>query len=395
MRRGWLLLVVAACCAAAGAASPRASAALIVPAYNSLPGAHAKIYLDFVGDNTPTWGTYSPGVTPAYDTDGNPTDFSAQELENIRQIWMGVVEKYSPFNINVTTVDPGNLNNLETSKIVIGGSGTWAPAGVGGIAIQGSFANAGFVNQAYVFPGHLANGTPKYVAEAAAHEAGHGFGLNHQSQYDANGNLVAEYNPGDADRAPIMGVSYYSRRGLWWKGPSINGASLIQDDLKILSSSGGSLTNNFGYRPDDHGSTLATADPLSLAPDYSLSGYGIIEKNTDADYFSFTTPGGTAHLIADVAPFNPMLDLSMSLFDAGGNLVASEAKPSLGESITAALAPGSYTLGIFSAGGYGDLGQYWLSGSVVPEPGSAAVLLAVALPILARRRARSRSRTGC
>src|SRR3712207_6232654 len=39
------------------------------PALNSKPGAHAKLYLDFNGDTTSTWGSYRPGTTPAFDTD--------------------------------------------------------------------------------------------------------------------------------------------------------------------------------------------------------------------------------------------------------------------------------------------------------------------------------------
>src|SRR5205809_6415700 len=42
-----------------------------VPALSSRPPASAKIYLDFTGDTTNTWGSYRPGATPAYDTDGD------------------------------------------------------------------------------------------------------------------------------------------------------------------------------------------------------------------------------------------------------------------------------------------------------------------------------------
>src|SRR5690242_16569732 len=42
---------------------------LSIPAYSSLPGAHAKIFLDFAGEQNYDWAGYSPGVTPAYDVD--------------------------------------------------------------------------------------------------------------------------------------------------------------------------------------------------------------------------------------------------------------------------------------------------------------------------------------
>jgi hypothetical protein len=374
----------------AGWAAPVVRASLIVPAYNS-SNFSAKIYLDFYGDTTADWGTYHPGTTPAYSTDADTNNFSQEELDNIYKIWQGVSEKYSPFRINVTTVDPHTESGA--TRIVIGGSGSWAPAGSGGIAIEGSWANTGsnFPNLAFVFPGHLDNGNPKYVAEASAHEAGHGFGLNHQSLYD-NGNLVAEYNPGDANRAPIMGVSYYSARGQWWLGPTPDSVGIFQDDLKVISSKGGSLTNGFGYRVDDHPSLPTDAgDPLTIAPDFSISAKGIIELSTDADFFSFTAGiSGEANIRADVAPFAAMLDLSLGLYDSDGNLLVSSATASLAESVDYLVSAGqTYKLGVSSAGNYGDIGQYSISG-FIPEPGSASALLLLASPLLRGKTGRRR-----
>src|SRR5262249_27400563 len=47
-----------------------------VPALNSLPGAPASLYLDFVGDVIPQWLQYKDITIPAYDQDGDPTTFS-------------------------------------------------------------------------------------------------------------------------------------------------------------------------------------------------------------------------------------------------------------------------------------------------------------------------------
>jgi hypothetical protein len=198
---------------------------------------------------------------------------------------------------------------------------------------------------------------------------------------------VKEYNPGDALLAPIMGVSYHSERGVWWRGTSSDAATIIQDDLSDLSRFG-TQRPNFGYRTDDHASTFAAADPLSLDADFDLSGYGIIEQMTDADYFSFTTSGGHANIVADVAPFGAMLDLSLSLYDAGGNLLATSATASLGERIGYALDSGTYVIGITGAGNYGDIGQYFISGSAVPEPASAAAVIVLFTPLFCRRRGR-------
>jgi hypothetical protein len=372
-RLPWLVVFLLA------ATVPRAHGALVVPGYESRPDAYVILYLDFDGDYTPTYGSYHPNTTPAYSIDADVDNFSDAELENIHKIWMGVAEKYSPFDINVSTVNPGYDDN-GVSRVVIGGNGAWAPPDSGGIAIEGSFQifSSLFPNLAFVFPGHLDNGNPRYVAEASAHEAAHGFALAHQSLW-VNNNLVAKYNPGDANRAPIMGKSYFATRGQWWLGPSED--MTTQDDLRLL-------VRNFSYRIDDHpGSplgSLGAADALLLGADQSISGFGVIEKSTDADFFSFVTAGGPAIINADVAPFAPMLDLSLGLYDAAGNPLVSAATASLGESISAFLAPGTYKLGVFGAGGYGDLGQYFISG-FVPEPGSAIAVAGMLIVCLTRR----------
>ena len=122
---GFGLVAGAVLTAAAGA-----QASLIVPAYHSLPGAHAKLYVDFDGT---TWAGKTPGTVPAYDVDGDPANFSTGELANIQQIAHRVAEKYSPFNIDVTTVNPGNENNLETAHLVVGGNVAWYGAPAGGV----------------------------------------------------------------------------------------------------------------------------------------------------------------------------------------------------------------------------------------------------------------------
>ena len=198
-----------------GTLSPLSS----VPQLNSDPRRTAQLYLDFIGDPASTWGSDNVPTTPAYDTDGNPTTFSSSELQNIQEIWSRVAEKYSPFNINVTTVNPGSLVHGVDLKVVIGGDGAWTGGTYGGLSYVDSFTDTDLPNWDYVFSKNVAAGDPHDVAEAAAHEAGHAFGLNHQSVYSGT-TLTTEYNPGNANAAPIMGVSYNSTRGLWWNGPT-------------------------------------------------------------------------------------------------------------------------------------------------------------------------------
>jgi hypothetical protein len=307
-----------------------------------------------------------------------------------------VAEKFSPFNLDVTTQDPGSFNDNQAIHVVIGGDGRngqanyWLGQPAGGVAYVGAFSN-NFPNTAFVFPGRLADGDPKHVAEASSHESGHTFGLFHQSLYSPQGALLNEYNPGDAQRAPIMGRSYDAERGLWWNGPSLL-PSTIQRDADII---GG---NVFGLRPDDHGNTRALATPL-VPESNAVHAAGVISDLyfpflTDVDYFSFQTQAGEVSITLDVAPFGPMLDASLFLYDDTGHLLAQSATPSLGEALDLNLPAGSYYLAVSGGGNYGDLGQYSLSGTIVaaPEPACAASLLLAGSTAILRRRPVRRAR---
>jgi hypothetical protein len=350
----------------------------LVPQLSSRPSARVKVFLDFNGAPPTTWGGFQVPTTPAYDLDGDTTTFNQAELDGIREVWSRVSEKYSPFDVNVTTEDPGTYEFNQTVRVVVGGDSTWAGGVYGGYGYVGGFVGA-TSNTAWVFSKNLGKGLPKYVAEAAAHEAGHNFGLQHQSTYDAGGNKTDEYNRGSDASAPIMGFSYYAQRGLWWLGPATSALSK-QDDLQIISA------NAFGYRVDDHGGDRAGATLLSAGNGVYIDAMGgVIEQITDEDYFRLNSPGGLLTVHADVAPLGPMLDLSLRLLDVEGNLLALADTTSLGELISMEVAPGDYFVAVASHGSYGDVGQYTISGAVVPEPGQITVSLVVGAALLGRR----------
>jgi hypothetical protein len=315
---------------------------------HSLPSAPAKLYLDLDGDPPSTFFYQPVPTTPAFDVDGDPTTFSSTELADIQQIWQRLAEKFSPFKLDVTTVDPGNLNDHQTFRLVIGGNGAWAPAGEAGVSQPGGFAMSGSSdNTAYVFPSRLGNDVAA-VGEVAAHEAGHGFGLVHSS--------VA----GTTLRAPIMGTSLGSeQRRTWYNGPTPYGVN--QDDLAVIADTT-TAGNGFGYRVDDVGDTLAAASGMTISA-ASASAWGVISKTSDRDYFSFTTSsGGTVSINGSIAPYGAMLDLKLELRDAANNLLASADTSTLGESLSFGLpSAGTYYIVVASHGSYGDVGQYTLN----------------------------------
>lgn len=334
-----------------------------LPQLNSKPGAAGTIFLDFDGDAAQQWGSYAATTTPAYTQDNDVTTFSAGELTAIQQIWGRVAEAYSPFNVNVTTVDPGSFADGQALKIVIGGSGAWLGAAAGGVAYVGAYTNSA-PNVVWVFPANLAGGNVKYTADGAIHESGHAMGLQHQSQYSGS-TKTAEYRQGDSLVAPYMGVSYYAQRGKWSNGQSALGYNRLQDDMVVIAG------NPFGWRADEHGDTIGTADALTVSGN-SVSATGVLARTTDVDVFSFVTNAGPVSFTVSPAPYGGMIDITATLMDVNGNILVTANTTNLGESLSADLTSGAYRLVVSSKGLYGDVGQYSITGTIVSDPDSVA-----------------------
>lgn len=93
-----------------------------LPILASRPSAPVTVHLDFDGtppfefnDSTDLWASGpAPGNSdpiPAFTIDANANDFTQGELDSIVTVWQHVSEKFSPFDINVTTVPPPNYND--------------------------------------------------------------------------------------------------------------------------------------------------------------------------------------------------------------------------------------------------------------------------------------------
>ena len=346
---------------------------------HSLPGAAKVLFLDFDGFvmSGTAWNA-SSGVStincPPFDADGDPSTFSDSEKTTIQNIWKRVAEDYAPFNVDVTTEDPGDagITRSGSSDSSYGMRVLISPISqyfgyYGGIAYIGAFDDVGnYYKPALVFPENLGPNGEKYVAEAISHEAGHTFGLNHDGTttgteyYSGNGSGVTGW-------APIMGVGYYQNVVQWSKGeyPSANNT---QDDLAIIA-------GYVGYRPDDHGNTLSTATALPVSS--QLSATGLISSLTDVDVFSFQSAAGTINISVNADSPAPNLDVLVELLNSSGAVIASDnPASSLGATLSASVPAGTYYLRIDGAGfgtttvGYSDydsLGQYTISGTV-PQP---------------------------
>jgi hypothetical protein len=352
---------------AAGApltATVQGGSPLSVPPRHSDPNASVKLFLDFDGHFEASWGDRKNVNTPAFDLDYNLASFSSSEQAAIDEIWTRVAEDYAPFKIDVTTVDPGTYAHGRVAVIAIGGDySDWYGENAGGVAYVGGFAtDSSAPNVGFVFSRTL-NNVAKPIADAASHEAGHLFGLNHQSVWNGN-SLVEEYNPGNNDWAPIMGASYDATRSTWHNGTPDSSATLTQDDMAIIAGP----ENGFGYRLDDYGDTLQTAAALPVT-DTNVSFSGLIGRADDRDVWAFTTTAGQIGFELTGVQYGSNLDGELELWDSNGSLIASNnPSDSLNAKFGAQVVAGTYYLVARGAGDYGDAGQYTITGTLAaPE----------------------------
>ena len=391
-RQGRLLFqeppVEASAVQAAGIVQPQALAPLANTfKLHSRPTAKRIIYLDFNGHviHGTRWNTdYNGGrdiIAPPWSLDADPA-FSDTERTTIQYIWQRVAEDYSPFDVDVTTelTSEDQITRSSQSDEYYGNRALISPissyfGNYGGVSYVGAFDEIGDTHKpSLIFPENLANGE-SYIAEAISHEIGHSFNLLH------DGSPASAYYRGQGNWAPIMGVGYYESLVQFSRG-EYSGANNSQDDLAIIAS-------YVGYRADDHGDTAATATVLPTVSSWTVS--GVISSSADVDVFSFDTGSGPVVISLNPDNRSANLDILAELRDANGALVAtSNPLGALNASFNLSLSAGTYFLHVRGTGegdplttgysAYGSIGQYTISGSVVPSGPQPPVAVATVTP---------------
>ena len=352
---------------------------------HSLPGSQHTIYLDFDGHTTTgtTWNSASGRASitsPAYDPSFDGSNFNNQELALIQRVWQRVAEDFSPFQVNVTTEDPGaaaltNSGGSDTqwgTRVVI--TEDWDNCGCGGFAYLNSFSDP-TDEPVFVF-----NSGEIGVSAASTHEVGHALGLSHDG-LTTGAAYYSGHASGDPETGwgPIMGSGYTQNMTTWDAGDYFN-SNNQENDWQIITSP----QNGFGYRTDDHGNNSGSATLLNIvgpnANDSSLSdvgGFGVIELDTDTDWFSFEATNGLLNLtinpyvtetfvntgagysrIVETTAVPPdaeqfsNLDVLATLYDSNLNVVAtSNPNSSLIASLTnVSVSPGTYFLSVDGVG---------------------------------------------
>lgn len=358
------------------------------PAGGSKPGAPYTVYLDFDGAslrNTEWNRFYEQDVFEL------APNAAAADAAYVYQVWARVAEDYAPFDVNVTTTDPGADALHKTSAddgeygmtAVVTDTDDIEPAqDAGGRAWAGGFGNA-FLSPAMIFAPVARDSNAPDVGNIVSHEVGHTFGLDHDGIGDD-----AYYGDTEAEPAslwgPIMGAPWSAPLSQWSPGDYADATNPGEDDLaeitatdtvaqtfmvfdgdqmwlddfcvdsedpanpqpgdqafepagappEICAEVGAELTLEFyysgraAYAADDHGGVLGEATALDNAAG-EFTATGVVGQSGERDVFTFVTGGGPVTVTAEGASVGQNADLHLELIDGDGELVA-EASPEAG-----------------------------------------------------------------
>ncbi len=352
------------------------------PAGGSKPDAPFTVYLDFDGatiQNTEWNRSYQ---TDVFELSANA---AASDTDYVYQVWARVAEDYAPFDVNVTTTDPGPDALYKTSDddgeygmtAVVTDTTDIEPADqASGRAWVGGFGNE-FLSPAMIFAPIARDSNAPDVGNIVSHEIGHTLNLAHDGigEDEYYGDTLAEPT---SLWGPIMGAPWSAPLSQWSPGDYAGATNSGQDDLAEITADttlrtfavfdgdtlwvdvyctdasdpdnpqpgnqafkpagpegdpcaevGDELTLEFyysgraAYAADDHGDVLDDGTALDNGSG-EFTAAGVIGQSGERDVFTLVTGGGPITVTAEGATVGSNLDLRVELIDAAGELVAED-----------------------------------------------------------------------
>ena len=359
------------------------------PACSSRPGSPNTLFLNFSGYvvSDKAWNA-DEGVPVyealPYDLDGDITTFNQYEQAQIVETWKRVSEDYKPFNINVTTVKPQDLetnNNVLHALITKNSDAKGRPmpaASAGGVAWLAVFGspNASFRSPAFSYYNN--GGTvASNVAEVISHEAGHNFGLSHDGATPAVEYYVG-HGKDQQSWAPIMGAGYGRNFTQWTTGNlSYNKANNNQNDIAIIGNQTGTIS-------DDVPATIAEAPEIKTSAGKFSTKEFMIGVDDDGDVHKIVTDASTLDVVVSSlkipssASAGSNLGLKAEILDSAGTVLkANDSGQNVLRIVCENLTPQTYYIRISGTGcgnstsskptGFpasGSMGTYWITGSI-------------------------------
>ena len=265
-----------------------------IPQLRSKPGAANRVHLDFDGYTIQdtAWNVNQDPIIEAAPYGNGTLPFSFDIRDEIFEIWCGIAEDFMPFDLDVTTIDPGIIN-ATTGKILFTPKDGIRSCNCGGVAYRDIWGLSypdwwmKFYQPALVFEVSTRGGL-----EAGSHELGHNLGLSHDNT------STDPYYQGDQRWAPIMGNSYRASMATFDAG-SYPGAKNQEDDIAIIKESLASTSNSNGFRADEAEITIMTNATFVGVINFRDGNNNVSEE----DVFEYTITGTSGQVSIDVGPY--------------------------------------------------------------------------------------------
>ena len=347
---------------------------------HSKPGAARTIFLDFDGHDVAgtAWNQDPDILLPERHYLGYRLETGGDISPSVEKIWTQVADDFAPFDVDVTTQNPGgaalNRNSVGdqvfgTRVLITSDDDAWAAicsSTCRGRAYPGVFdsVNSLHYQPVWVFPEFFSYNAPGDIADVVSHEVGHTLGLAH------DGTSTSELYEGGTDHlwGSLMGYPRFRAISQWSQGDYPD-ANNHEDDLAVIAAGGAPLRDGDDDEAGDSIATAAAALPADRA---------YISSRTDVDYYSIGFCYGRTDVQVRAADYGPNLDIEAWMINASGAVLHGGDPPSGSGSggraagmdvvfVHSTVPPGNYFIAVDGVGhapyydDYGSLGAYTLT----------------------------------